>query len=215
MPGVPAIRDSDGMIAVPQMKRDAQQRPWMVVHTGTDVDAMSTTPLLFRIERSWQPCQLFNGYSDFSAAGTHYMFTATGDTTLAVTASIDLANFPTVVFDAGRPIRYMWVEGSKLGEGALLTWAVADDCNVLSPSTFYAAHVALIDGAPVVSDVSVVVEGVARTCGHYMGNELGPDGRAYLVVHASPGGCLGPLPEFVPLTHEPWAIYVQDGGPVT
>jgi hypothetical protein len=215
MPGVPSLRASDGTIAVPQVLRTPEGEGWLVVHSGPSVQAMSTSPPILRAQRSWQFCSFFNGYSDFSAAGTHYVFAGTSPSQFAVSASADLTNYATITVDVPGVLRYMWVEGSKTGEGALITWAVGEDCNPVGflPATFYAAHVVLENGVPKIVDATVVADELNGTCGHYMGNDVGPDGRAYVVVHASPGGCLGPIPEFAPLVHEPWRVYIQDGGP--
>lgn len=214
MGGVPALRASDGLIAMPQVMRTPDGQGWLRVHHGTDPLDLALSPPVLRMPSSWQLCQHFGSYSDFDAAGTFHVFAGLAPRTVAVAVSRDLATFATLTFDPGGYVKYMWLEGSKTGEGALITWAAAPDCDDYSPSTFYAGHVVLEQGQAVLRDVSRVVEGVTGTCGHYMGNDLGPDGRGYLIVHASPGACLGAQPYFLPETHIPWTLYVQDAGPV-
>lgn len=213
MPGIPAIRDSDGHIAIPQVLRTPEGEGWMTVHHGTDVGALATSPPIVRAHRSWQTCNTFNGYSTFDADGTFYLLSGTSATQLALSATSDFATFATETFDTPGFVRYIWIEGNPRGPGALMTWSVAEDCEIFTPVTFYAAHVRRTDAGLVVTDASTVASNVSGTCGHYMGNDVGPDGRAYLVVHASPGGCLGPYPQFLPTFHAPWRLYVQAGGP--
>lgn len=212
VPGVPAIRDADGHIAVPQVQRSASGEGWMVVHHGATLDAMASVPAV-RAHRSWQECGLFNGYGDFSGAGSYYLFTGTSARELAVSATSDLAEFETLTFDAGGIVNYMWLAGDPRGEGALLTWGVATSCDDFAPVSFYAAHVALRAEGLTISDVSLVAANLGGTCGHYMGSDVGPDGRAYLVAHTTPAGCGGPLPATVPFTSVPWRVFIQNGGP--
>lgn len=213
MPGVPGVRDRDGMIAVPQVLRTPAGQGHMVVHLGPDPRALRPSPPLFESPTSFNPCAGFNGYGTFDAPGNLYVLSFQGPQRLAVTGSSDLAAFATTVFPVeGGIVRFLWAEGSPRGEGALLTWAVGPSCDNFEPVTFYAAHVRLVDGAPVVSEASVIDAGILGVCGDYMGNEVGPDGRAYQAVHASVGACLD-TPDHLPLTDAPWRVYIQDGGP--
>jgi hypothetical protein len=186
----------------------------MSVHSGLSLDAMRTVRGVFPASLSWLGCQLFNGYSDFSQAGTFYLGAALDPRTLVLAASGDLEHFGVTTIPAGGVIRYMWMSGSPRGEGALFTWAVGEQCdnNTGVPITFYAAHVALVDGRPSLTDVSVVAPDVRYTCGHYHGSAFGPDGRAYLVVYSSPPGPV-PGPCYNPSLGLPLKVYVQDGGP--
>lgn len=213
MPGVPAIRDADGAIAVPQVLRTAEGQGFMAVHLGTDPRALQPSPPLLETPSSFNACAGFNGYSTFDQAGNLYVLYFQGPTRLAVSASADLAAFTHTTFplEAGI-VRFLWAEGSPRGEGALLTWAVAESCDNWAPTDFYAAHVRLVDRAPVITDVSTIAAGVIGVCGDYMGNDVGPDGRAYQAVHASVGACLD-TPDHLPLTDRPWRVYIQDGGP--
>jgi len=132
---------------------------------------------------------------------------------MTVAASADLRTFVNTSFDVAGQVYFAWMTGSMTGPGALLSWAVSPMNDCLHP-TFYAAHVQLVNGAVQVSDVSLVHKVDAGwVCGHYMGNAVDPQGRAVLVIFESPGGCLGPQPEVVPLTHRPLKLYVQDSGP--
>lgn len=212
IPGVPALR-GDGYVAVPQVVRDENGLGSLALHHGPTVLDLATTPPLLPAHQSWQPCSLFNGYASFDARDTLYVAAGIGPGTLALAATRDFEAFETLAWNAGGRVRYLWVEGSLAGGGALVTWAVADSCAELVPLTFYAAHATLESGALALQRVSVVVADASSPCGHYSGNDVGPDGRAYVVVEESPGGCQGPVPQYAPTLHAPWVLYVQDGGP--
>lgn len=213
MPGVPANRAADGHIAMPQVQRGPTGEGWMRVHHGDALDAMRTSPPIVPAHKSWQICNTFNGYGDFGGTGDYFLATATGGSQIAVSATRDFEAFDTLTFDVDGLVRYLWLAGDPSGEGALVTWGVARDCDLYTPVTFYAAHVALAEDGIAIGDVTRVASNLGGTCGHYMGSDVGPDGRAYLVVHTSTGACGGAVPQNVPFTHTPWRIYVQDAGP--
>ncbi|MCA1814164.1 MAG: hypothetical protein LC624_09475 [Halobacteriales archaeon] len=210
-PGVPAIRDSDGLFAAVDAT-GPEASPFLGVFWGTDI-AQPRVSRAFDTFGDWVACNAFNGYGAFAATGTYYVAGASAQGTLTIAASTDMESFATASFALPGQLFYGWMTGSPTGEGALLSFAVTplDDC--LHP-TYYAAHVALVDGQVELSDVSVVAHPTnGAACGHYQGSSLGPDGRAYVVVFASAGGCLGPVPQATPGTHFPLKVYVQSGGP--
>jgi hypothetical protein len=220
-PGVPAIRDSDGMVAFPQAT------PWPIVQEldvsyGTDIHDLRTVRVS-DADRDFTACGSFNGAGAFSAAGTYFLVGASHDRTLTVAASADMEHYQSLDLAVNGTVYYMWMTGNPNGEGALVTWAVVPDgeCNRdgaggAAPShvAFYAAHLRLAGGQLQMGDATFVhrmQDGEA--CGHFAGNTLGMDGRAYLVVYEGPSDCDGPVPGVVPLAVDPVTVYVQDAGP--
>jgi hypothetical protein len=190
-PGIPAIRDADGLFAAPQAQ-GPESAPFMAITYGTDVHHLRVANA-FPTFGDWVSCNAFNGASAFSHAGTYYVAGASTADVLTVAASADMENYTTTSLRLDGTLYFAWMTGSPHGEGALLTWAVAAPGDCLHP-TFYAAHVGFAQG-------------------HDSGNGVGPDGRAYLAIFESAGACLGPEPEAFPGTHRPVKVYVQDGGP--
>lgn len=221
-PGFPSIRDSDGMIAVPQQQNNA-----LAIISGTSVLQLTTTPV-FDISHAHlaHQCPFWDGYTGFSKAGTFYVAAQTDERSFSVGVSYDMQAFnaqpfalpATVPSDQG--IRWMWLAASKLGEGALVTIVTSsqpcpsitngiDNLNSTGiPGTVYAAHILLQNGAPTLVDWSQVTETLTNLCGDLVSSSLDADGAAYVPVYSDPNGCLG-TPDSKPIT-----LYVQTGGPV-
>lgn len=218
IPGVPALRASDGRFAVPQAQAAPGVGQRLVLIHGTDVDNPTSTPLFTGPGGSLAGCGGggFNtGWAAYSQTGTLYVAGGAGQRRIAIAASTDDVNFPTTLFDVPAPIKFLWLSGNPRAEGALLSVGVSPGCG---PGTdFYAAHVSLANGVPLVSNLSLVASGVRDACGDYMGSAVGPDGFAHVVVGSTANALCGPVNAEDPLGSTgkmPLTVYIQDGGPV-
>lgn len=210
--GPPSIR-ADGTFAVPQVRGVFEGDLHLAVMSGTDPRVLADARVM-DVHTYWLDCQAFNAFGAFDAAGNYWMLAAVDEDTLGLAVSRDLRTFEVTTLDVGAPLHYLWLSGSKTGAGALLSWGTVEaDC---LHGSFYAAHGRLAGDAPVIADASTVVRQAGYVCGHYYGNDLGPDGRAHVVVFAEPGGngC-APVPDrpALPLSRRPITVYIQEHGP--
>ena len=210
-PGPGALRDADGLFAVPQA---ATPRGPLRVLLGTDVaDVRETTvfPALGPLA-----CESVNwGVATFSAAGTLYVAAALDEGALGVATSRDGgATFTTTRLPMPPGLTHPWIAGNPRGEGALLTYALASHARCEKGTDFHAAHLRLQpDGTVLREDDTLVAPDVPRPAGHYVKGDVGPDGRAYLVTFGA--GQATPVLVMPHTTGErPLRVHVQTDGPV-
>ncbi|MCA1812974.1 MAG: hypothetical protein LC624_03365, partial [Halobacteriales archaeon] len=209
IPGPPAVREADGMFAVPLVASqrlafllaDTREGP-LTVLLGQDPMALRTATVLGTVPTNLA-CGTNYGFAGFTRQGTLVVAAATDARHIAVAASDDLRTWRVSTFDAGGDVGYLWLSAGP-GQGALLSWVTTEDACLAGD--FHVAHVDLA-AAPRLRDAMVLAADVAGPCGDYSGSALGPDGRAYVAVFSAPHGCLD-LPGDAPLT-----LYVQTGGP--
>ncbi len=208
IPGVPALRGSDGRFVVPQIQGNSLH---LVTGTTANIMATTTNPL-FTVASVDLACPDSGyganwGFSAVSQAGTFYAVGAKDATHFSVSATTTGTTFKTTNFaTVGNALAFLWISGSQIGEGALVSWA--EDNGACSNPTFYAGHITLNgSGFPVLSDVSTVGPGTVGACGDLMGSSLSPSGNAYVVVFTNPNGCTdSPLAT-------PLRVYKQTAGP--
>ncbi|MES2153861.1 MAG: hypothetical protein V4510_01865 [bacterium] len=206
IPGVPALRGSDGRYVIPHV-----QGANLRVITGTTLVPSATTTD-FAVASTDLACPGSGyganwGFSTVSQPGTFYVTAAKDATHFSVSATTTGTTFKTGTFAtvAGN-IAFLWISGSQLAEGALVSWA-EDNGSCFNP-TFYAAHIKLdATGTPVISDITTI-GAVNGACGDLMGSSLSPSGNAYVVVFAQPNGCTD-FPLVTPLR-----VYKQTAGPI-
>src|SRR5207244_9867274 len=155
------------------------------------------------------------GFSAFDREGRLYVTNVKSTDSFAIATHAPGRRLRARTFDAHGPLQYLWISGSQIGPGALVTWAVGHSCEAgpiggssqLVRSDVYAAHVRIAHGLARLSDESIVAKDLPGLFGDYMGSSLGPDGRAYVAVYSSDRPTVD-----VP-GHEPLFLYAQDGGP--
>ncbi len=209
IPGVPALRASDGRFIVPQV-----QAGGLKLVTGLTSSIMSTTTsaAAFTVASTDLACPGYGyganwGFSTVSQPGTFYATAAKDATHFSVSATTTGTTFKTTNFATnGGAIAFLLISGSQIGEGALVSWA-EDNGSCQNPS-FYAGHIRLdASGFPTLGDVTLVAAGVIGACGDLMGSSLSPSGNAYVVVFTDPDGCTD-----FPLS-TPLRVYKQTAGP--
>jgi hypothetical protein len=203
IPGVPSL-SSAGRFVVPQIQGSS-----LKVITGTVAGGVgtTTTTAAFTTSLTDLACSANWGFSGISSAGTFYVTDATDLTHFKVSATTTGTTFKTTSFATTDDLAFLWISGSKTGEGALATWAESKDGSACGDVDFYAAHITLDgSGFPQMSDKTLVAS-AQSPCGDLMGSDVGPDGNAYLVIFSDPLQCLD-----TPLSH-PLTVYAQTSGP--
>lgn len=209
IPGVPALRGSDGRFVVPQVQGSSLK---LVTGLTSSIMATTTSPAAFSVVSTDLACP-GNGYganwgfSTVSQAGTFYATAAKDATHFTVAATTTGTSFKSTTFaTVSGSIAFLWISGSQLTEGALVSWA-EDNGSCQNPS-FYAGHITLdASGNPSLSDVTLVAASQTGACGDLMGSSLSPSGKAYVVVFVNSDACTD-FPLATPLR-----VYKQTGGP--
>jgi len=216
IPGVPAMRQ-DLTFIQPQLGGNK-----MVIIRGDahDISKTTATPT-FSIRND--ASAKFGGGADFPVstadhAGNYYVTALNNTKTdgqLAIGFSHDGgANFTVTTFRTSGLVGFVYLDGSVNGTGALISWV--QDNATAGASDAYAAHLVPRGDQLAMQDATVVAKGVVGPCGDVMGSALGPDGRAYLALMASPGvsGNLLGCSTDVPGSH-PLSVWIQGKGSAT
>lgn len=221
-PGVvPAIRDTDGKIAVvDRHKINAQQGLSSIsIKFGNSPTSLSDSGSLLTFTLG-TVCPILNaGMADFSKSGNLWTETLTGSRQVTIVNSSNLATWTmtnfTLVGD-GYKIFHHWISASKRGDGALLTWSAVPsssaDCS--ATHTYYAAHLAPGPGGSVnMTDISAVAVDVRASCLDFGTSVLDPKGNAIVAVWGTfgSGAPAGYCPTSVTAYH-PLYVYIQDAG---
>lgn len=236
IPGIPAMRD-DGFFAVPQMYRANQEADqWLNVVTGNSADIFDVQVRpVFPIENSYGGTSnggrtafgldgtLFVGAynnTDYDRATQTVQDDVRGRFILA-TSTDDGESFVNVTFEAGSPVRSLYLDSNMAGPGALLTWSQLGETP--GRSDWYVAHVFVgPSGEPQLRHVSLAVDEGPHSSAHVMGAASGPDGRAYFVNFEQPpsipAGGVGPVPNIGAPNPEytgstPISVWIQQDGP--
>lgn len=206
IPGIPDIRD-DGFFALPQ--REGARYFVMTGHIS-DITALTGTDVFDANHRVVSEMGLY-GQAVFDKPGNLYVgalnnSASKGGFALAVSTD-DGATFTTERFMFDGDVSSIYLDGNKMGEGALVNWGIVDG----DRTDWYFGHLFVVDGKPVLKNVHLVVDDGPVASRHVQGAAVGPDGRAYMVMSEVSGNDDVAMASAVGTT--PLFVVVQTSGP--
>jgi hypothetical protein len=209
IPGIPDMRD-DGFFAVPQLGNG-----YLYLTTGNANDIFALTNQAVFPHSSGGEITSVYGQASFDLDGTLFVGitqnsaeddngTRMGNIRIASSTNSGLT-FEDKTFVTGPgAIRHLYMDGNRFGSGSFMVWAVDgetinDDGNAIAYD-WYAAHVQLdAMGAPMLENVSQIIDEGLRPSAHVTGAAVGPDGRGYTAMYDGS-------------KEEPLSVFIQEGG---
>lgn len=213
IPGIPDIR-ADGLIAAPQLSGD---QLYLTLGDKTDIMGLQWKPVfnhttggeitsVYGIAAFDAEGDLFVGITNNTAQDPDNNDNRTGQMRFAVSQD-DGETFQEQVFvtgDEGNGVRHFYMDANDFGPGALVVWALDGQDGGYD---WYMAHLQVgADGAPVLENVSLVIDEGPQPSAHVTGAAVGPDGRGYTAMYTTRSG----TPD-APTT--PMEVYIQRDGP--
>ncbi len=203
IPGIPDMR-ADGMFAVPQ-----KGNGYLYLTLGNVQNIFNLqTKAVFEHSTGGEITSVY-GQAAFDAAGDLFVGitnnspadengTRIGQIRMAVSTD-DGDSFTERTFVTGnQTVRHMYMDGNRFGAGTLMVWAV--DGQTDGGYDWFAAHVQVRDGMPVLENASLIIDEGLAPSAHVTGAASGPDGRGYTAMY---NGALS----------TPLSVFFQTSGP--
>lgn len=215
IPGIPDMRD-DGLFIVPQLGEGGL---YLIRGNANNIFQLD----VFRVFETSTFGEITSVYGQaaFDDAGDLFLGITenkrvdAGTDNETVIGQIHLATstdggmtFEDRIFQTGEgAVRHFYMDGNRFGEGTFMVWAVDGnttnaDGNVIAYD-WYAAHVHIDEtGAPILENVSLIIDEGKRPSAHVTGAAVGPDGRGYTAMYESQG-----------MGGTPLSVFLQTAGP--